>query len=49
MSEIRHYGYIKVSTKDQNKAKQLEAMQGLGIMEHDYFIDKKSGKNFDKP
>ncbi|APB76453.1 Holliday junction branch migration DNA helicase RuvB [Paenibacillus polymyxa] len=49
MSEIRHYGYIRVSTKDQNEARQLEAMQDLGIMERDYFIDKKSGKNFDRP
>ncbi|WP_342426900.1 recombinase family protein [Paenibacillus sp. FSL L8-0158] len=49
MSEIRHYGYIRVSTKDQNEARQLEAMQGLGIMERDYFIDKISGKNFDRP
>ncbi|OMF75029.1 DNA recombinase [Paenibacillus peoriae] len=49
MSEIRHYGYIRVSTKDQNEARQLEAMQDLGIMERDYFIDKKSGKNFNRP
>ncbi|MGW8956769.1 recombinase family protein [Paenibacillus sp. NPDC055715] len=49
MGEIRHYGYIRVSTKDQNEARQLEAMQDLGIMERDYFIDKKSGKNFDRP
>lgn len=48
MSEIRHYGYIRVSSKDQNEAIQLEAMKGLGIMDRDFFIDKQSGKNFDR-
>ncbi|WP_337034813.1 recombinase family protein [Paenibacillus illinoisensis] len=49
MSEIRHYGYIRVSSKDQNEARQLEAMKGLGIMDRDFFIDKQSGKNFERP
>lgn len=49
MSEIRKYGYIRVSTKDQNEARQLEAMKDLGIMDRDFFIDKQSGKNFDRP
>ncbi|ADO55642.1 recombinase family protein [Paenibacillus polymyxa] len=49
MSEIRRYAYIRVSSKDQNEARQLESMKDLGIMERDYFIDKQSGKNFDKP
>lgn len=49
MSEIRRYGYIRVSSKDQNEARQLESMKDLGIMERDYFIDKQSGKNFDRP
>ncbi|WP_405168319.1 recombinase family protein [Paenibacillus sp. FSL H3-0286] len=49
MSEIRHYGYIRVSTKDQNEARQLEAMKDLEIHERDYYIDKQSGKNFDRP
>lgn len=49
MSEIRHYGYIRVSTKDQNEARQLEAMKDLGIHERDFYIDKQSGKSFDRP
>ncbi|MNC20777.1 Transposon gamma-delta resolvase [compost metagenome] len=49
MSEIRHYGYIRVSTKDQNEARQLDAMKDLGIHERDFYIDKQSGKNFDRP
>ncbi|MDN4600751.1 recombinase family protein [Paenibacillus sp. F6_3S_P_1C] len=49
MGEIRHHGYIRVSTKDQNEARQLEAMKDLGISERDFYIDKQSGKNFDRP
>ncbi|MCG7377397.1 recombinase family protein [Paenibacillus sp. ACRSA] len=49
MGEIRHHGYIRVSTKDQNEARQLEAMKNLGISERDFYIDKQSGKNFDRP
>ncbi|WP_340031131.1 recombinase family protein [Paenibacillus sp. FSL K6-1122] len=49
MGEIRHHGYIRVSTKDQNEARQLEAMKDLGILERDFYIDKQSGKNFDRP
>lgn len=49
MGEIRHHGYIRVSTKDQNEARQLEAMKNLGISERDFYIDKQSGKNFNRP
>ncbi|MGN7354408.1 recombinase family protein [Paenibacillus sp. FSL H7-0940] len=49
MGEIRHHGYIRVSTKDQNEARQLEAMKDLGIAARDFYIDKQSGKNFDRP
>ena len=46
-SSYGHYAYIRVSTKDQNEARQLEAMKDLEIMDRDFFIDKQSGKNFD--
>ena len=39
--------YIRVSTVEQNEARQMEAMKGFGIDK--YFIDKKSGKNADRP
>lgn len=45
ISEIRHYGYVRVSSKDQNEARQLEAMKDLGILERDMYIDKQSGKD----
>lgn len=39
--------YIRVSTEEQHEARQKEAMKGFGIDK--YFIDKKSGKNADRP
>lgn len=49
MGEIRNFGYIRVSTKEQNEARQIEALKGLDIQERDLFIDKQSGKDFDRP
>lgn len=42
------YAYIRVSSKDQNIARQVEAMKKEGIVERNMFIDKQSGKNFDR-
>lgn len=42
------FGYIRVSSKDQNEARQLKEMIDLGIDERDIFIDKESGKDFDR-
>ena len=39
--------YIRVSTVEQNEARQMEAMKGFGIDK--YFIEKKSGKDVDRP
>ena len=47
--EARKFGYIRVSSKDQNEARQVESMLKEGIAERDIFIDKQSGKNFDRP
>ena len=43
------YGYIRVSTVDQNEARQIESMTAQGIDRANIFIDKQSGKNFDRP
>ncbi|PAE39393.1 recombinase family protein [Bacillus sp. 7884-1] len=43
------FGYIRVSSKDQNLDRQLTELIDLGINERDIFIDKQSGKNFDRP
>ncbi|KON90319.1 DNA recombinase [Sporosarcina globispora] len=39
---------IRVSSKDQNEGRQLEAMKEKGIDERDIFMDKQSGKNFNR-
>ena len=43
------FAYCRVSSTDQNEDRQVEAMLGLGINERDIFIDKCSGKDFDRP
>ena len=43
------YGYIRVSTKDQNLDRQIDAMQKVGIPLKRLYMDKQSGKNFDRP
>lgn len=42
------FGYGRVSSDDQNEARQLEKFKELGIDERHIFIDKESGKNFDR-
>ena len=43
------YGYVRVSTKEQNEARQIIAMREFGIVEQNLFIDKQSGKDFNRP
>ena len=43
---MKKYAYIRVSSKDQNIARQVTAMQNIGILENDMYIDKQSGKDF---
>ena len=43
------YGYVRVSTKDQNEARQLIAMADFGVPEDSIFIDRQSGKDFNRP
>ena len=43
------YGYIRVSSKDQNEGRQRIAMQEFGISDDCLYMDKQSGKNFDRP
>lgn len=42
------FGYVRVSSDDQNEARQVEKMRELGIDERHIFIDKKSGKDFER-
>lgn len=43
------YGYIRVSSKDQNEDRQIIAMQELNIPPSNIFFDKQSGKDFNRP
>lgn len=43
------YGYVRVSSSDQNEDRQLDALRELEIAERNIFIDKQSGKNFERP
>ena len=47
--EHRLYGYIRVSSKDQNEGRQRIAMQEAGVEDRNIFLDKQSGKDFDRP
>ncbi|EOP68100.1 MULTISPECIES: recombinase family protein [Bacillus] len=42
------FGYVRVSSKDQNEERQIQNMKDLGIEERDIFIDKESGKNMER-
>ena len=46
---MKIFGYVRVSSKEQNEARQMETMRKEGIEERDIFIDKASGKNFERP
>lgn len=45
----RTYGYVRVSAKDQNEARQVIAMHEFGIKQDLIFIEKQSGKDFNRP
>ena len=43
------YGYVRVSTKEQNEARQVIAMYEFGVDEQNVFVEKQSGKDFNRP
>ena len=47
MSNI--YGYIRVSTREQNEDRQLIALCEMSVPEKNIFMDKQSGKDFNRP
>jgi hypothetical protein len=42
-------GYVRVSSADQNEERQIKKMLELGIEERMIFVDKQSGKDFERP
>ena len=49
MKEKTYIGYVRVSSVDQNEARQLKALEKFGKPMHRIFIDKCSGKSTDRP
>ena len=43
------YGYIRVSTREQNEDRQRIAMAEMGVCEQQIYLDRQSGKDFDRP
>lgn len=49
MQEKKVYGYVRVSSKDQNEDRQLLALKAYPVPEQNIFMDKQSGKDFKRP
>ena len=49
MSHQNIYGYIRVSSRDQNAGRQLSAFKEVEVPEKNIFLDKQSGKDFNRP
>ena len=47
--EKKIYGYIRVSTREQNEDRQLIALREIGVPEKNIYLDKQSGKDFNRP
>lgn len=47
--KIKIYGYVRVSSTDQNEERQMVALAEAGVSEKNIFMDKQSGKSFDRP
>lgn len=43
------YGYARVSSRDQNEKRQMIALREIGVSDRNIYLDKQSGKNFDRP
>lgn len=46
---MQKYGYVRVSTREQNEARQLDALAPYEIPQKNLFVEKKSGKDFNRP
>ena len=44
----QNYGYIRVSTREQNESRQIVAMREAGVPANNIYMDKQSGKDFER-
>lgn len=49
MDTYQIYGYVRVSTRDQNEDRQLIAMSEFGVPRKNVYVEKCSGKDFNRP
>ncbi|MCM1326490.1 MAG: recombinase family protein [Bacteroidales bacterium] len=43
------YGYVRVSSMDQNETRQMAALRDMAVRKKNIFMDKQSGKDFERP
>ena len=43
------YGYIRGSSRDQNEDRQLLSLKQIGVLEKNIYLDKQSGRDFNRP
>ena len=48
MERQKSYGYMRVSTREQNEGRQRAALLAMGVPERQIYMDKQSGKNFER-
>ena len=46
---MQRFGYVRVSTREQNEARQLAALEGQSIPPSNLYVEKESGKDFNRP
>lgn len=49
MENRKQYGYARVSSRDQNEDRQIIALREMGLTEKQIYVDKQSGKDFNRP
>lgn len=49
MADAKTFGYARVSAREQNEARQVEALLAAGVGERELFVDKQSGRDFARP
>ena len=49
MTNNKIFGYIRVSSREQNESRQLIALENIGVPQENIYLDKQSGKDFDRP
>lgn len=49
MEGRKFYGYMRCSSREQNEDRQLIALKEMGVPEKQIYMDKQSGKDFDRP